>query len=451
MSSNNEQQVTGPKISRKEFVKSTSLAAGSFMIGSLPFSSQAQSAGDATIKIALVGCGGRGTGAARQALSTGEGVQLIAMADAFRDRLDDSFEALNKAFTEEDDKINVPEEHKFVGFEAYKKAIPLADVVILATPPGFRPYQFEEAVSEGKHVFMEKPLATDAPGIRRIMKAGEVADQKGLNVVVGLQRHYQKSYREAIKRVRDDKVGDLISGQVYWNSAGVWVRPREAYQNEMQYQMRNWYYFTWLCGDHIMEQHIHNIDVANWMLDEYPISAQGMGGREVRTGPDTGQIFDHHFVEYTYPSGAVISSQCRHQPDTMNRVAERFQGTKGTVDTSGGTAVLKNRKGDVIYDHDAEDDTNPYQQEHNELFAAIRNGDHINNVEYGAKSTLAALMGRMATYSGQVIDRDKALSSGKSIMPDNFGWKEAPPVLPDGEGHYPVPVPGETQVFKEEE
>src|SRR5699024_4877348 len=210
MSSNNEQQVTGPKISRKEFVKSTSLAAGSFMIGSLPFSSQAQSAGDATIKIALVGCGGRGTGAARQALSTGEGVELVAMADAFRDRLEESYDTLTKVFADDKDKLNVPEEHKFTGFDAYKDAISLADVVILATPPGFRPAHFEEAVKADKHVFMEKPLATDAPGVRKVLQAGKLADQKGLNVVVGLQRRYQNSYREALKRVRDGQVGDIM-------------------------------------------------------------------------------------------------------------------------------------------------------------------------------------------------------------------------------------------------
>src|SRR5699024_9156851 len=189
---------------------------------------------------------------------------------------------------------NVLEVHKFACFDGYKEAISLADVVILATPPGFRPYHFEAAIDAGKHVFMEKPLAIDAPGVRKGMEVGEKADEKGLNVVVGLQRHYQNSYREAAKRVKAGEIGDIVSGQVYWNSAGVWVRPRESGQSEMEYQMRNWYYFVWLCGDHIMEQHIHNIDVANWLIGEYPVSAQGMGGREVRTGLDHGQIFDHH-------------------------------------------------------------------------------------------------------------------------------------------------------------
>ncbi|SMO62275.1 Gfo/Idh/MocA family protein [Fodinibius sediminis] len=447
MSSNNDNHVDNKNISRKDFVKASSLAAGGLMLGSLPFSARAKSAGAATLKIALVGCGGRGTGAARQALSTGDGVQLVAMADAFRDRLDDSYETLTKVFADEKEKLNVPEEHKFTGFEGYKDAISLADVVILATPPGFRPYHFEEAIDAGKHVFMEKPLATDAPGVRKVLEVGKKADEKGLNVVVGLQRHYQNSYREAVKRIDDGAVGNIVSGQVYWNSAGVWVRPRKPHQNEMEYQMRNWYYFVWLCGDHIMEQHIHNIDVANWLIGEYPISAQGMGGREVRTGRDHGQIFDHHFVEFTYPSGAVIASQCRHQPDTMNRVAESFQTTRGSIHTSGDTAVLKSWDGETLYDHDGEGDPNPYQQEHDELFAAIRNGDHINNTEYGAKSTMTALMGRMATYSGKVINWEEALNSQKSVMPEEYGWEATPPVVPNEDGKYPVPVPGQTEVL----
>lgn len=448
MNSKNDDQKDKHSISRRDFVKTSSLAAGGMLLSSLPIGASAYAAGNDTLKVALIGCGGRGTGAARQALSAGDGIQLVAMADAFRDRLDDSYDTLMKVFGEnEPDKLNVPEEHKFVGFDAYKKAISLADVVILATPPGFRPYHFEAAVDANKHVFMEKPLATDAPGVRKVLEAGKKADQKGLNVVVGLQRHYQNSYREVIKRINEGEIGDIVSGQVYWNSDGVWVRERKPQQNEMEYQMRNWYYFVWLCGDHIMEQHIHNIDVANWFIGDYPVSAQGMGGREVRTGPDHGQIFDHHFVEFTYPNGSVIASQCRHQPDTMSRVAEFFQGTKGTVDTAGDRGILKNRKGKTLYDHNAENDPNPYQQEHNELFAAIRNGDHINNTEYGAKSTMTALMGRMATYSGKVITWDEALKSTKSEMPEEFNWEAAPPVLPDNNGKYPVPVPGKTDVL----
>lgn len=436
-------------ISRRDFVKNASIAAGGGMLlSSLPIGAGAYAGGSATLKIALIGCGGRGTGAARQALNTGDGVQLVAMADAFRDRLDESLETLNKVFGDNNpEKVNVPEEHKFVGFEAYKEAIALADVVILATPPGFRPSHFEEAINAGKHVFMEKPVATDAPGVRKVLETGKLADEKGLNVVVGLQRHYQNSYREVLKRINQGDVGKITSGQVYWNSDGVWVRERQPHQNEMEYQMRNWYYFVWLCGDHIMEQHIHNIDVANWFIGEYPESAQGMGGREVRTGSEHGQIFDHHFVEFTYPGGAVVASQCRHQPDTMSRVSEAFQGTKGSIDISGDRGTIKDLKGKIIYDHDGDEDPNPYQVEHDELFAAIRNGGHINNAEYGAKSTMTALLGRMATYSGKVITWDEAINSEKSVMPEKLGWEETPPVVPKKNGLYPVPVPGVTEVL----
>ncbi|MEX0928719.1 MAG: Gfo/Idh/MocA family oxidoreductase, partial [Balneolales bacterium] len=371
-------------ISRRDFFKNASMAAGSgLLMGGLPVGASARVSGSDTLKIAVVGCGGRGTGAANQALSTGEGVQLVAMADAFRDRLDQSYERLAERFAESG-QVNVPEEHKFTGFDGYKKAIELADVVILATTPGFRPVHFEAAVRAGKHVFMEKPVATDVPGIRQVLEAGKLAKQKNLNVVVGLQRHYQNNYREAIKRINDGRIGDIVSGQVYWNSAGVWVRERQPGQSELEYQMRNWYYFNWLCGDHILEQHIHNIDVANWFIGEYPDSAQGMGGREVRKGKDHGEIFDHHFVEFTYPGGAVISSQCRHQPNTMSRVDEVFQGTKGTIYTDGShTTTMRAYNGSLIYSHQGEEDPNPYQQEHNELFASIRSGNVINDTENG--------------------------------------------------------------------
>jgi predicted dehydrogenase len=297
-------------------------------------------------------------------------------------------------------------------------------------------------------VFLEKPVASDAPGIRRVLETGRRAKEKNLSVVVGLQRHYQDRYLEVVKRIRDNEMGRLISGQVYWNGSGVWVRERQPEQNEMEYQMRNWYYFNWLCGDHILEQHIHNIDVANWFIGEYPESAQGMGGREVRKGREYGEIFDHHFVEFTYPGGAVIASQCRHQPNTMNRVSEFFQGTKGTVDTQDGRGILRNWDGDVLYNHRGDEDPNPYQQEHNELFASIRNGNVINDTENGAKSTLTAIMGRMATYSGKVITWDEALNSTIDLMPEVLAWDANPPVMPNEDGFYPVPVPGETEVLQ---
>ena len=433
--------------SRRSFVKNTALVSGGLVVSQLPVARAAHVVGDDSIKVAVVGCGGRGTGAAVQALSTKENVTLVAMADAFQNRLDKSFRLINEKI-DNSDKIKVPKEHQFVGFDAYKQAIDLADVVLLATPPGFRPQHFAYAINNGKHVFMEKPVATDAPGVRKVLEHAKVAKEKKLNVVVGLQRHYQDNYLNVLEKIRSGAIGDIISGQVYWNGGGVWVRPREAGETEMQYQMKNWYYFNWLCGDHILEQHIHNIDVANWFIDEYPATAQGMGGRQVRNGKDHGQIFDHHFVEFTYPSGVVISSQCRHQPGTMSRVDEVFQGTKGTTYTnSSNKGRVKDYNGKTIYNHRGNKDPNPYQVEHDRLFSAIRNGEVISDTENGAKSTLAAIMGRMATYSGQVITWDQAMNSESQLVPDNLSWDVDPPVMPDENGNYPVPMPGQFKIY----
>lgn len=430
---------------RRKFVKnSAAVTAGGILLSHLPVGASAYVAGKETLKVAVIGCGGRGTGAASQALSVEQDVKLVAMADAFRDRLDDSYENLKKKHGKSG-RLDVPEENKFVGFDAYKEAIALADVVILATPPGFRPIHFEEAVNQGKHIFMEKPVATDAPGIRKVLEVAEKAKQKNLNVVVGLQRHYQKSYLEMMDRIHNGEIGDIVSGQVYWNSSGVWVRPREANQTEMEYQMRNWYYFTWLCGDHIVEQHIHNIDVANWVKQGFPVKAQGMGGREVRNGAEHGEIFDHHFVEFHYEDGTIINSQCRHIEGCMNKVAETFVGTKGRASTDN-TTELRDLKGNSIWAHRGKNDPNPYQVEHDRLFESIVDGGVINDAELGAKSTMSAILGRMATYSGKVITWDEALNSEVSLMPETYAWDAKPPVVPV-EGHYPVPVPGKTRVI----
>ena len=438
------------EINRRQFVKTSAAAtavaatAGGILLPQLSARASAYVAGSDTLKVAVIGCGGRGAGAADQALSVKQDVKLVAMADAFKDRLDESYENLKKKHGTSG-RLDVPEEHKFVGFDGYKQAIALADVVILATPPGFRPIHFEEAVNAGKHVFMEKPVATDAPGVRKVLEMAEKAKQKNLNVVVGLQRHYQPSYLELMKRLHNGEIGEITGGQVYWNSSGVWERPREPQQTEMEYQMRNWYYFTWLCGDHIMEQHIHNIDVANWAKQAYPVKAQGMGGREVRTGPDHGQIFDHHYVEFHYEDGTMINSQCRHMEGCMNKVSESFVGTKGRATTDNNTEIT-DLKGNSLWRHRGKNDPNPYQVEHDRLFAAIASGEVINDAENGAKSTMTSLMGRMATYSGKVIEWEEALNSDISLMPQRFAFDADPPVMPV-EGRYPVPVPGKTKVI----
>ena len=435
--------MTQKKINRRSFVKKTTIGAGALL--AVPYSVDAMvNVGNVKkLKLCVVGCGGRGTGAAVQALRADKDVELVAMADAFQDTLDNSLKSIKEELDGEI-KVNVKQKNKFVGFDAFKKAIDISDVVILASPPGFRPLHFEYAINNEKHVFMEKPVAVDAFGVRRVLNSAKLAAQKKLNVVVGLQRRYQKNYLALMDRVRKNDIGKIISGQVYWNSPGVWVRKRLNGQSEMEYQMRNWYYFNWLCGDHILEQHIHNIDVANWILNEYPVSANGMGGREVRNGLDHGQIFDHHYVEFNYSSGAVISSQCRHQPGTTRNVSERFQGTKGSV------SFRKNKitdlNGNEIYSYNQRGDKSPYQIEHDKLFKSIRDGNIINDGEYGAKSTLTAIMGRMATYTGQEIKWNQIMESDQNLVPDNLDWSSTPPVIPNSEGKYPIPIPGVTEI-----
>ncbi|MBD2751982.1 Gfo/Idh/MocA family protein [Spirosoma validum] len=438
---------------RRGFLKNTGLLTGGALLSSLPFSTQAAkgyhfSVND-TIKVALIGCGGRGTGAAQQALNTKQNVKIVALADTFRDRLDSAYKALTERGLKAADgtpKVDIPEDHKFVGFDAYKQAMALADVVILATPPGFRPSHFEEAVRQGKQVFMEKPVATDAPGVRRVLAAAEEAKKKKLNVVVGLQRRYQPSYRDMIKRIHDGAIGDIVGGQVYWISGGVWQKPRQPNQTEMDYQMRNWYYFNWLCGDHINEQHVHNIDVANWVKNSYPVSCQGTGGRQVRTGKDYGEIFDHHIVDFVYADGTTINSQCRHYEGTYSRVDEMFLGTKGKIEgMEKKSSALMSYNGQPIYTHDAKADGNPYQIEHDELFEAIAKGQYkFSDAERVAKSTMTAIMGRMATYSGKTVKWDEALNSQIDLFPDKLAWDAMPKSLPDKDGFYPIAVPGKT-------
>jgi predicted dehydrogenase len=436
-----------PVQTRREFVKQSSLLAGSLM--AMPLMSQGyHNSVDDVIKVALVGCGGRGTGAAMQALLSKQNVRLVAMADAFRDRLDSCYKSLQEDDDEGrnvKDKITVTDATKFVGFDAYSKAIALADVVILTTPPGFRPIHFAEAIKQGKHVFMEKPVATDPAGVKKVLEVAEEAKRKKLNVVVGLQRHYQNSYRELFKRVKDGMIGEITSGQVWWNNDGVWVKMREPAQTEMEYQMRNWYYFNWLCGDHITEQHIHNIDVMNWFKGAYPVKAQGMGGRQVRTGKEFGEIYDHHYVEFHYADGTILNSQCRHIKGTYAIVDEMIIGTKGVVKC--GAAEITS-KGKSLYKFDKGAENNPYQTEHDELFEAIAKGQYkFADTENGAKATLTSIIGRMATYSGEVIEWDKTLNSGISIQPARYAWDAPPPVLPDSNGHYPIATPGVTKYF----
>ena len=443
----NESNTNPSSVSRRSFLKKSSTAvAGGAVLGALPverLAFGALSPGD-TVRVALIGCGGRGTGAANQALSTTGDVKLIAVADAFKDRMDGSLKAIKK---EHPEKADVPQDNQFVGFDAYKQAIALADVVILATPPGFRPIHFEEAIRQGKHVFMEKPVAVDGAGVRKVLAAAAEAKKRNLKVGVGLQRRHQLGYLETMKRLHDGAIGDIISMRCYWNGTTPWVKTRASLEKqagrkltEIEYQMRNWYYFVWLCGDHIVEQHIHNLDVINWVKKGYPVRAHGMGGCEVRKGPDYGEIFDHHAVEFEYEDGSRLFSQCRHINGCWSSVSEHVTGTKGTCDVGGYTIRGENawRFRDKGRD--------PYQQEHDDLFDAIRNDKPYNEAEYGAMSSMTAILGRMATYSGKVIEMKDALNSQIETMPKNIAWDAEPTTKPGPDGIYPRAIPGTTRV-----
>jgi predicted dehydrogenase len=414
------------------------LKTGGALAATLPFSSFAQAGGSDEIKVAVIGAGGRGQGAATQTLNAG-GTKIVAVADAFRDNAERAVAGLKERFKE---RVDVPAERIFDGFDGYRAAIDAAEVVILATTPGFRPEHFEYAVEQGKHVFMEKPVAVDAPGIRRVLAAAKKADEKNLKVVCGLQRRYQNSYIETLEQIKSGVIGEMTSAQVYWNGGGVWVRKRAEGMTEMEYQMRNWYYFNWLCGDHIVEQHVHNLDVMNWFKGGPPMKAQGMGGRQVRIGPETGEIFDHHYVEYTYADGTVMNSQCRHQRGAMNRVTE-------VIGAQNGRAMpgrILDMNGKTIWRFKGENN-DPYQTEHDVLYKHIREDKPINNAYYTAASTMTAILGRMVTYSGKEIKYDDALANGLSTMPKTLGWDADPGPKPGPDGLYPAPIPGKHQVM----
>lgn len=445
----NESNRPNPKseVTRRNFLKTTSTVMGGTLMGGLSIERSAFAAGDDTVKIVLVGCGGRGSGAADQALSTKGSVKLVAVADIHKDNMDEKLRLLGQKHK---DRVEVADDRKFIGFEAYKEAIGLADVVILATPPGFRPIHFEEAVRQGKHVFMEKPVGVDGPGIRKVLAAAQEAKKKNLKVGVGLQRHHQLGYIETMKRLHDGAIGDIVSMRCYWNGSTPWVKKRKELEakygrplSEMEYQLRNWYYFVWLCGDHICEQHIHNLDVMNWVKNGYPVRANGIGGCEVRKGEDYGEIFDHHAVEFEYADGSRLSSQCRHINGCWSNVSEHAVGTKGACDISGHII-----RGQNAWRFRSEGARDPYQQEHDDFFDAVRNDKPYNEAENGAKSSLTAVLGRMATYSGRVIEWDQALNSQVDHMPKIFAFDAPAPVQPGPNGLYALPIPGNSDWYK---
>jgi myo-inositol 2-dehydrogenase / D-chiro-inositol 1-dehydrogenase len=426
--------------SRRDFLKTSALGAGLAAAGTVNLARSAHAAGSDVLKIALIGCGGRGTGAAANCLNAAkllnDKVRLVAVADAFEDRARGSLAMLKKEFPE---AVDVSPDHVFVGLDAFQKATDCGvDMVLLGTPPGFRPPHHAYAIQKGKHVFMEKPCCTDAPGFRTLVESNKLADEKKLKVVVGLQRHHQAGYLQGIKEIHDGKLGDLRFLRVYWNGSGGGAhdigKRMPGAKDEMTFQIRNWGCFVWLYGDNIVEQHVHNLDIGNWVMCKdgdprkaHPVEANGMGGR-VNPG-NYGDIFDHHFVEYTYADGTKMFSQSRHIQGTWDHVAEFAHGTKGNrgVATGGGPKL---------------ESGNPYDQEHVDLIKAIRKDEPLNEGWFGAFSSMTAVLGRMATYSGQIVRWDDAVAKGPDESPERLAWDALPRHLPGEDGRYPFPMPG---------
>jgi predicted dehydrogenase len=354
------------------------------------------------------------------------------MGDLFCDHLEYTRNYLNKLGR---DKVDVPEDHCFVGWDAYEQVVNCKDVdlVILASPPGFRPLHLQAAVAAGKHIFAEKPVAVDAPGVRAVMQACEEAKKKGLALVSGLCWRYDTGMCETFQRIHDGAVGDIVTLQCTYNTGGLWMVPRQPHWSDMEWQIRNWLYFTWLSGDHNVEQHIHSLDKMAWaMHDEPPVKASGMGGRQVRTGPEYGHIFDHHSVVYEYANGVKLFSACRQQDGCANDVTDHIYGRQGTCDVM--RYAVNGRKSWRYNRTKAKSEDNMYQNEHNELIASIRSGKPINNGDYMTKSTLMAIMGRMATYTGKIITWEMALHSKEDLRPPKyeFGPLPVPPVAMPG-------------------
>jgi predicted dehydrogenase len=417
---------------RRQFLKtSTVAAAGTVLASARPFLSNAHAAGSDVIKVGLIGCGGRGTGAAEQSVNSAPNVRLVALGDVFKDRLDHARAILDK---QGKSKVDVPEDHCFVGLDAYEKVLASGvDLVILATPPGFRPRHLQAAVAAGKHIFTEKPVAVDGPGIRAVLEVAEEAKRKNLGIAAGTQRRHQKGYIETMKQVHDGAIGAIVAARCYWNQGPLWVKERQSGWTDLEWQLRNWLYFAWLSGDHIVEQHVHNLDVCNWAIGHHPIRAVGMGGRQVRTGPEYGHIFDHFAVDYEYPNGVHVASQCRQIGGCENSVSEALRGTKGFCQ-----ANRYQIKGERTW-HFHEPESDPYQQEHTDLVESIRAAQPINELRNVAESTLTAIMGRMSAYTGKAITWEQALNSQEELMPAHLEWDMSLPVPP-------VAVPGKTAV-----
>jgi predicted dehydrogenase len=392
--------------------------------------------GNDVLRVGLIGCGGRGTSAAENAVNADRYTKLVALADAFPDRIEKSLAQMQRDLGESfSQKVDVPPDRRFSGFDAFKNVIDSVDVVLLCTPPAFRPMHLKAAVEAGKHIFCEKPMAVDGPGVRSVIESARLAKEKNLNLVSGFCYRYDPPKREAIRRIHDGAIGKVLAIHCNYLTGTIWHVERKPDMSDMEWQMRNWYYFTWLSGDHIVEQHVHNLDKAAWVLkDEYPIAATGVGGRQVRTDPKFGHIFDHHAVIFEYKSGPKVFSFCRQNKNCAQDVSDHIMGSEGSCQLMKHAITGPN---EWAYRGESVD---MYQVEHNELFAAIRAGKTINDGEFMAKSTLMAILGRMATYTGKRVTWNQALNSKENLMPEKLDMAISLPMPP-------VAMPGTTKVI----
>ena len=425
----NNQSSRDKGVSRRGFIK-TSL--GASLAAAIPGGLGLHAAGSDAIRIGVIGCGGRGTGATIDCLNAAPGVEVVVMGDLFMDRIDSSLKRIREAHP---DKVKVAKDKCFTGFDNYLKvtACPDVNLIVTAAAPGFRPLHLKAAVEAGKHVFMEKPVAVDPVGIRSVIASSELARQKGSAIVAGTQRRHQQSYLELMKRIHDGEIGEIIGGQCYWNQGDLWVIKKTPAMSDMEWQCRNWLYFSWLSGDHIVEQHVHNIDVMNWAFGSLPVKVMGMGGRQQRTAPEYGNIFDHFAVEFEYPNGVRVHSMCRQIPGCADRVEERIVGTKGYAFGYGEI------HGQNFWKFQAED-PNPYVLEHTDLIASIRGGKPLNEGRQIAESTMCAIMGRMSAYTGRAISWEWAMASSKlDLTPAKYDFGPNPVD--------PVAIPGVTPLI----
>jgi predicted dehydrogenase len=418
--------------SRRDFLKTATTAAVATAVApSVDLFPAVHAAGSDAVRVGLIGCGGRGTGAAQDVLSSAQGVTLVAMGDVFPDRLNASRDRLRDKFA---DKIAVTADRSFTGFDAYKNVL-ASDInyVILATPPGFRPTHLSAAVAAGKNIFTEKPVAVDGPGIRTVLALYDEAKAKGLGVVAGTQRRHQTGYIETMRRIHDGSIGNVVGARCYWNQGFLWKKDRQPEWSDMEWQLRNWLYFTWLSGDHIVEQHVHNLDVVNWAMQAHPVRAVGMGGRQVRTGPEYGHIFDHFAIDYEYANGTRLMSMCRQIEGCEKNVSEALVGDKGSCQTEADKQKYE-ITGPRAWRFTAED-SRPYVQEHTDFIASIRAGTPLNELKTVAESTLTAIMGRMSAYTGKAVTWDQALNSQEALVPASmtFGPIATPPVAVPGQ------------------